>query len=605
MSDIKQENGYFRATPTTARSASAWARGDLSEKQKFSAAFPSKDPAAATTTPRDLKSNAPKIDADKPPAKAEPILDNKPGAPKVEPATGAQPQAKAQAPAQTPAEPKQQPIARAVPPAFAPIVAAGVLTSMQREKAAPPSKDDPASYRQGDEFKLGAGGKIALEIRRKGESQERNDNNETRTDAIIRDYMEQQQRQAFMQSIEYSVALDVTNRHIERQKARIQALDGEISVLRQRKADSAERVVGFNQKIEEITEHRDGLTETLVIRNEHGKNVEKESTMYEAKDKISQQSWDAQNSIKIDGKDVYVTVTEDRKPTIYKVDENGQKTKIDKKDVPTLMELFESGVFKRQSADGKIEYIDGNKNPLSQEKKDLVERALQVTGANPEQSITRHPNALAEERAKTEGVSSADIDSQTEKTNDSLARLNAAADKMKIPRDQVGKIEEFIQDNEKDLKELIDERDKEIDSGKLTEEERATKEAEKARYVAALDQSEKFQKRLKNSEFINEKEMLEAMPKHLSEEYDEEKEKALAAKNKGPAADNTARVSGSAAAKIESEGQITAGAKPTEQFKTAANATTPEVTIPAKTPEEELVVAAAARPTTTAPAMRS
>ena len=612
MSDIKQETGYFRATPTAsaaAMSAKAWAGGDLSKTLLNSALPGSKEIPAAAAAKRDLNAAAPKIETEQPAAKAQAPEAKKPeaatAAPKIENAQPEQEQPE-QPKAQAPVEPKPQAF-KTAPAAFAPIIAAGVLSNMQRQQAAPLAKDDAASYRQGDEFQLGKGG-LALKKRLNDEREERNNDNdgENRADALMRQYLDQQQQQAFMQSMEYSVALQTVNQEITQLKAERTQTMGRIADLKAREQELNQKIETGGQEVAKDEKHVDDLKDLKGKRDENALDQQYTDAIdarYTQIHKDANQLLSA--APKIDGTDVILTVVENGQSVQYKVGENGQKEKMS-----GGIYTPDQYIFSKKTADGKTEYVNLLGQPISAEHKARIDKAMTAAGVKPEDAIPdlnkyKETREAAETKAEQEDTTLHNVGKAIEKEAESKKKLESEAARLGFDMKALPTIDARIRSMEDKIKEQKIQIATWKEDKTKTAEEIILEEKKLERVEEKLKESTDFKSRLEKGEFRNTAEMQAALPNYLRGKYDQnlaEKQASAplaTAKIDAPASNNTTRVSGSAAASIESEGQIKAGVdkKLTEQYRNAAAATTPEVTVP----EEKLVATATARPTVAAP----
>lgn len=621
MSDLKQQKSLFSASIPFIFEPKI-TEGYLTQEQRQTARYGAKDLPGVTVAkaePAEVAAEPPKAE---PPAsqKAERQQQNdRPGNDKPERTNDS-----ANSPQFDP-QPKVQPLK--------PVgIAAGALSMYQRQQAqAQPQHDStnkPSAVDPSSAFKVGlaaTGSAASIERMNKRMLEEtidghiEADHEQDAADLYI-------QQQIFMQSIEYRMALDSTNECIQRLERRAEELRPQIAETQERLDQMDAEIAQDQQKVEEKEDRIAGLEDAAAARDEHKENLRKEQEMWERNDALREEASKLQrNTVKIIGNDVYVTTTENGQTTLYKVDESGQKVKVEDKDRP-FFDPFQDTYFRRQTADGKTEYINAYGMPVSQQEKDKIDNALKAAGVKPEDALADRDEFIrkqneAREQAEREGVSDSDMWNHGKITDASKARMDAAADKMKIPQDRMDQLEEIIQSERNDLDKLRDDLKKKIDARNSTAKELEAMKEELEQVEADMVEAHKFRRRLEKGEFSSEEEMLKAMPQGLKNAY--EKQKSLEQKAKGPTAPadqsvpqasaqttpqtvakaevpaGTSRATGSAAASIEGDGQIKAGAdkKLSEQYQAAATAV-PADSSPANTstPEEQLVAAAAAKP---------
>lgn len=446
---------------------------------------------------------------------------------------------------------------------FAPTIAAGVLTGMQRATAAK-SPDDITQYRQGDEFKLGKGG-YALQKRLADERQEELDrqNNGNDADEVMEQYYAQQ---AFMQTVEFRAALETVNKTMRAQELQMGELRQQIDALDTRLGQQREELAGIEKEETAAVERHDGLVDLKDKRDEHAEDLKKEEEMYNRNDTLNQSANDMQqNTMKVVGKDVYLTVTENGQPVLYKIDESGNRQKVEAKDRP-FFDPFQDNIYRKKTEDGKIQYVNGYGQPVPEEKKAQIDNALKASGLKPEEALADRDELIkarneAEAKAEAEGVSTSDAYHQGKKVDESQKRLEVAAEKMKIPLDQLQNLETMIDAQGEELKEIRAKKEAIKADMSKTEQERALAQRQLEKIEQDYKQNQEFKTRLEKGEFENEGQMIKAMPAKLKGDYEENKEliaaQELERKNSAsvkmataPAAtasDNTSRVNGSAA----------------------------------------------------------
>lgn len=625
MSDLKQQKSLFGASIPFIFEPKI-TEGYLTQEQRQTARYGAKDLPGVTVAKAEtaeVVAEAPKAETPASKKAESPLQNDRPGNDKPDLTRNS---------ANSPQfDPQPQPAPQAIKPIG---IAPGALSMYQRQQAqAQPQHDStnkPSVVDQSTAFKVGlaaTGSAASIERMNKRMLEEtidghiEADNEQDAADLYI-------QQQIFMRSAEYRIALDSTNECIQRLERRAEELHTQIAETQERLDQMDAEIAQDQQKIDAKEEHVAGLEEVAAARDEHKEDLRKEQEMWERNDAINEEAFKLQrNTVKIIGKDVYVTTTENGQTTLYKVDESGQKVKVEDKDRP-FFDPFQDTYFRRQTADGKTEYINAYGMPVSQQEKDKIDKALKAAGVKPEDALSDRDEFIRkqnEARAQTEreGVSDSDMWQHGKITDASKARMDAAAEKMGIPPDRMDQLEKMIEDGRNDLAKLREDLQKKIDTRNGTAAELAAAKEELEYVKDDLVKAHEFRRRLERREFKNEKEMVDAMPQSLKDDY--ERKKSLEQKTKGPSATadqstpqasaqpapqtvakaetpaGTSRATGSAAASIEGDGQIKAGAdkKLSEQYQAAATAV-PADSSPANTatPEEQLVAAAAAKAAT-------
>lgn len=619
MSEFKQENGYNRAANVSAKPLSGavpgtgrvmdWSKGDL--KSLFLA------PAAKEPVTPKATVTAAKLDTATP-DKQTPQQD-KPHAVKAEAATIDDDKQPEQGAVEA-VEPKQetpkvkQPIV--VPPQFAPVVAAGVLSSNQRAMAhAKPEDMEPESN---FEFQLGKGGEAGRRARHQLAELERhieNDSGSDRNNAadLAEQYLAEQQQRAFMQSMEYAVALDTVNNQIRELEIERDQTRERISILETRREEINAEIGAETTELEKDKERRGDLEDLKKTRDQNKEDEADLDSAYNRNEEIRKEFGKMQDAtLKLDGKDVIMTVMEDGKPVKYRVGEDGQKQKLSDKEAGGIYDMNQMVLYKK-TPDGQIKYVNMMGFEVSAEEKKRIDKALADADVKAEDVLPDRDKLIALqdaalEQADQEGVGDSALNKKMKKADESRSKLQEQAAKLGLSPEDIPKLEEHI----KKIEEKIKDREEYIErlkaEGTKTDAEIKKEEKKLEILEAKLKESTDFRDRLQKGEFKNADEMKKAMPTYMREAYEAnlENKKATAkqevkAETSAPATiaakattevsaspvakveattDNTSRVNGSAA-----EPTVTASAKLGPPFAAAASgapaAPTPEEPAPA------------------------
>lgn len=629
MSELKQQSGYTRA-PLSA--------------QPLGGAIPVIDPNKKGDLQKLFSTKAPSPFADSPAAKAAALNDtvNNPGprnnapqqtqqqatAKKDAPQSPEQAQAaEQQAPAyaQTaPIDNKQnnqqnnlqahQPAAENaaaapltfVPPQFTPVLSAGVLSALHHDNAIDTSQS-PDGYKQGDEFKFGtAAGRQQRRLMERIEDSMEANREEGRTDnrTLLMQYAAEQQRQQFMRSTEYAVAMNTVDREIRK-------LRTEREVVGARVDDLKEKVTEFDQKIEtgeaEVAQDEADLKEHKDLNEIKKENQDDQDALDEKFDKSIEIMKDVDAlhsaSLKLDGKDVVITVMEDGKPTKYKVDENGQKQKMESGGIYSP----DQWVFQKKDDAGNITYVGSDGRDVTPEQKAQIDKALKAAGVKAEDAIPSHDDVVkarekAQEDLKREDASSSDINKAMNKEEASRAKLESEAKKLGLSQDDLATLDTGIASMEKEISDKKAQIERWKQEKTKTVEELKKEEDALGHIDKRLAESTKFKEQLQNGEFKNAKEMEAAMPGYLKSTHnltlaDRKQQEQVQTQ------DNTSRANGSAAASYD--GAANSGAI-SGKFQTAATNTPPEAApqAPAPAPDNDMeYVATRQQPKTQAAGM--
>lgn len=484
-----------------------------------------------------------------------------------------------------------------VPPKYTPIVAAGVLSTLHRDEAALNDPDGPDSYRQGDEFKIKAS---SIELRRRRELEERSleadgPNDTRKKDDFLLRHMAEQQRQAFMQSLEYATALNTVNHTMRGQERAMDALRARIADLDTRYGQQKQDLHKIETKETTVTEERKDLVSLKETRDEHTADEENVERIHDSNVKTHQTAEQMRDAaLHIEGDNVIMTVMEEGKSVKYSVGEDGVSQKLADGGAKPLFDS-DTTIFSSKDAKGNIAYVNMYGHEVSTEQKTKIDKALQAQGVTagdvlPDYGAFRkeHEAALAEAEDKSYG--DLDLMDAQDKEEESRKRLESEAARMNIPMDKLQNLENMIDAKDQDLKKLLAEKQELLKDMGKTQEERNLAENDLKEIEAKYQKNKEFEERLKKGEFRNEQEMLDAMPEEMKEQYQANKP----AQSPAVAAENTSRVNGSAAASMDDmDGQITAGAdkQPTSPFNSAASGIASKPETPAPKPDADYTMA--------------
>jgi hypothetical protein len=613
--DVKEQSGYSKANVSGQNLSGSVPVIDLSRgglKSAF-AAFAAKEKLPLEADAKDNKAQNKPAEA-----KAEqPALDDQDKQPEAKnPDASRQDQENtAKKPAtleQTGYTPPQ-----AFAPKFAPTIAAGALSMVQQKAAQRPkaSYEDPDHETEADVFNLG---KRSLKRVQKGILDEDsggygNNSSTKESDELMQNYAQMQQRQAFMQSEQFTYAVKSIDNYIERKET-------ELVVLGERKAEVKEKIE-VNQlqqeetqtKITTLGEQEDALKGAVAAQGDLNASIDKATAQYNRSDELHTEANALQrNTAYVVGNDVYLTVNENGKSTNYKVDENGQKQEVASKDLPFLDPLND-GVFLKKTSEGETQYVSGLGLPVSNEKKQQIDKALQAAGAKPEDVITDRDvwvkeRAAAEAKAEAEGAGFNDsyhTEKEIEQKDKILqGQLQKAADTLKVPVSEIGNLNDrltaTIEAKEKAQEKLATLKQK----GGLLENELKQIELKETEIQKQIAEAKNIKERMLKGEFKDMGEVYGAMSPELAGTCKMEAQANIKEgicpipPNKKP--NNTSRTNGSAAPPA-----IAASADVGDQFAAAAAGTPATANEPARVADKELVAAANAPKASTAPGMNA
>ncbi len=594
---IKEQSGYTRA------SISAQALGgvvpviDLDKKGDLQRLFASKAPAPFTDTSSvkaaSLNDTAPRNNAPQPAQQQTAAQKDTPQQP--EPTQAAEQQEPVRMPAmadnspqnniQAPQPPADAPSARFafVPPQFAPVLGAGVLSALQHDIA-----EGPDGYKQGDEFKFGsAAGRQQRRVMERIENNMEANREEGRTDdrTLMMQYAAEQQRQQFMRSTEYTVAMQTVDREIRK-------LEGQRDQVQTRITTLKNEVAEYDQKIESATaEVKKEETQVADLKGVQRLQVQNKidedalNNTYTKVDDIYAKANEMHSaSLKIDGTNIIYTAVEDGKAVKYKVDENGQKQRTE----GGIFDLQDQ-IFSKKQTDGTIKYVDITGKPVDQKRKDLIDARLSAAGVKAEDVLPDHDaykaeTAKADELAQKHKVDSAGIIKAWKTLEESDKALKNEANRLGLSDNDLKTLDTRISSMEKS----IADKNAQIELWKLektkTVEGLAKEQETLDRLNKLLAESTKFKEQLQNGTFKDAKEMEAAMPGYLKQQYEDNlagnrhmKDAPSATAN----ADNTSRTNGSAAAAYEGAAN---NSTISGKFQSAATNTTPEAAPEAPAP---------------------
>lgn len=612
VSELKQQSGYTRASRGAQALDGAVPVIDLNKKGDLQKLFASKAPTpfadspsakAAALSEAALRHNAPTQKQQQPAPIAE-----RPE--QKEPAPIASIQA---ANAHTIKSNDQQPpapaanTATAIPPQFAPVMTAGALSAVHHEHAA--AEPTVKTYTQGDEFKTGrltdAAGvlrkTLGLTAYSNASDQEHTQKKENQ---ILMQQAAEQQRQQFMRSTEYAVAMQTVDREIRKLEVARDQSHARVKELEVKSADLGEKIETGKAEVQQ-DEKRLGEHVELRTLNE---NLQQEEdnliSSYDLLDQIhAKRSEMQQASLKIEGKNIVYTVMEEGKPVKYLVDENGQKQKAG----AGKIYVMDQQIFARKQPDGTVGYVDLLGNNVSQKTKDMIDARLQAANVKaedvmPDYDVYKEEQDKANAHARDAGVDSIGLNYAWNSVEECEAALKDHATKLGFPLEDLPK----LNDNIKNMEDALAAKKAQIEKWE-TEKSKTDTELEKERQAIAkletqLKQNRDFKENLQNGRFNNTEEMKAAMPKEIKVEYErklaerKEQEQNLTQNNAPvtatpPAQENTSRANGSAAAAYEAD-TANNGATISGKFQNAAANTVPEATpetpAPAPTPDDDM-----------------
>lgn len=555
VSENKQEIGYqqatFKAQPlngtmpkANALSAENWARGDLRAAFKAPLSAPKltiaeNQPRAAGPDAAPANKSAPSTQANAPtPANGSPAdnaaAQNAPSQqqdqdkPVTMNATAAHATAKAANPL-------------VIPPQFAPVMAAGLLSAQHNEKAEGPQDDFQ------NVFSIKSSN-YHLRVRhaRLEESYEHAGASTQKDETFMFEQALVEQHKSFMRSIEYSAAMNTVDREIRK-------LEGERKQAYARKQQVEENIADTNENIETATaevgaleQSKAELVELKEKKDEYDADVSLEKEMHQKSDEITQESFiSAENTLKLVGKDVFITAEENGKTVNYKIDEQGQKTKVD--DMPYIDPINDK-VYLKRNEDGTQELVNHFNAPLETEQKEIVEKALAASNTKADSVVSTHFGETARAQKILNGVAHEDIDQQTQKTNKSEKTLHENAEKIGFPIASLPMLDDSIDQLGADIAGKKAQIEEWRASNTKSAEELKIIEQNIARCEDQLKASAKFKEDLKNGTFKDTAEMEKAMPGFLKHSYRENLAQAQDKTQQANASpEASSRINGSAA----------------------------------------------------------
>lgn len=474
-----------------------------------------------------------------------------------------------------------------VPPQFLPVLAAGIL-SAQYVKAA----ENPDGYVQGDEFKFGSAAgrhqRRVLERIEDNMEEGREDGRANKRDLALQ-YAADQQRQQFMRSTEYAVAMYTVDQHIHQQEQRMELLHSDIQELSEQMGYLDQRIETTELEIESTAERGEQIETALKDRETHAQNAAEATNANTVQEELEARVNDLPTIAMAKGDNgTYFLTKENGKEVTYLATPNGDVKQI------TYDDYLKDGgcnrpksVYLESLPGGGVEFKSDRGGTLTQEERDQLNSfmaATEKTGndlGDKKEFDTR--KAAATQHADNVLIPALDRAASSE------GKLAASMQKLGLPMDQAVNLEKHLEENQKKLGDLRDALAKDLNDKKMTAEAMAAKRGELAEAERSYNESKAFKERLEKGDFRDKEEMLKAMPADLKTQYEYNKEEALAAKAKTapPTQENTSRTNGSAAASYE--GTSNSGALSGE-FQNAATNTTPEATpeAPAPAPSNDM-----------------
>lgn len=610
MSDLKQESSSFSAFIPKKWQDAGWSQGDLSNTLLRNARPGLRDGASALGMRGEQPKEKPVTPdaADRNARSTEkPATDDRqqPGARE----DAEQPQARKPEPPQA-AQPiivNQAPVSQK--PAFAPTVAAGALSAMMKERAAPDSTAKKIDNNPSKAFQYGLvdDGSEATRARRYHNNTEDSIHQYDAAEASTEFYEQYMMQQQFMQSMEYSVALDTVNRELEECYRNREDLFNQIEDLQEQYEQQTQNIEEIQQQIDEKEQRQQDLEQLQADKNNHMQNAE---SYYKAKAELDKYD-DVMNAVPSvttihDGENMYVVRNENGVESYERVDASGNVTKLNGFDDLSDHAKCQMNqkTFMRKNADGNIEYVTQNGDVLDAKKTEQLNQYLKSQGKKPEEALGNYddyvkardnPDRLAAEQAATTALNSAAESEQA---------LWKKAEEMGIPIDHLDDLQKLINDNTTELDKLRTQLKQEMDAQKLTKEQMDQKTQELEALNKKIEETQQFKDRLLKGEFKNEDEMKAAMSADLRQEYEfscvnsnvcKPDPKYMESLSQGTVtaatSENTSRTNGSS-----TESGIETAVDPKADFAaatqpTAANANDP--TLAAPTPEKKVVATAA------------
>lgn len=604
MSDFKQETSSFNAFIPKKWQDTGWSQGDLSNTLLRSARPGLKEPglkdgvAALGLRGDELKTKpATLADTQSIPAAQD----------------DRSPRAKEDAPAVTQARPPEPPQAaqpiivnpaiKSSTPAFAPVLAAGALSALMKDRAAAPdstAKKMDNNPSKAFQYGMVEDGSEAARARRYHNTTDELIHQYDAADSNNDFYYQYMMQQQFMQSQEYAMALEITNRELEELYQKREELRGEIDRLRERYQQANEKVEQAEANVAEKEERATDLQDLKDKKEAHESNAR---AYYEAEDEYRkyQDKIEAMPSVNtvVRNNNVYL-VSEDGM-SYYKVDKDGNAVKVDEtKEFPDCP--IPSRTFMRKAADGSIEYVNDKGDVMGKEQTEQMNAYLKAQGKKPEDVMANYDEYKAAMEDPARVAAEEKLTKVLDNAADSEKELWKQAHKLNIPIDKLDAIDDYMKANQKDLQDARAELDKAKAERSLTAEQLAEKEAELKEMEKTIKQTEDFKQKLAAGSFKNEAEMVAAMPAGMKMKYEmcmSGKEPSATASQEclrpamsaDPApADATSRANGSAAPPaINSSANVSGDFAAASQSTAPANANSPA---PEQAPEKKVAATA-------------
>lgn len=604
MSDFKQETSSFNAFIPKKWQDTGWSQGDLSNTLLRSARPGLKEPglkdgvAALGLRGDELKTKpATLADAQSIPAAQD----------------DRSPRAKEDAPAVTQARPPEPPQAaqpiivnpamKSSTPAFAPVLAAGALSALMKDRAAAPdstAKKMDNNPSKAFQYGMVEDGSEAARARRYHNTTDEMIHQYDAADSNNDFYYQYMMQQQFMQSQEYAIALETAGEYLSDCKNKMEAARLRLQEAEERVRQDREALENHDATTAQIqTEMQDRKDSVDAAIDAHGEHEEKKEATAEAqvvRDELCSPLDQAKNNaIMISGKDTYITVNEGGKEVVYKVGENGPE-RIEGKRPPASEEDL---VFKKTGADGKTEYVDSKGQPVSQEKVDQINQATGKMDPDKPVLTTSYEHYQKVVAADGASCTRAEFDLDNKKQEEA-----ASLEKYKELSGRVGySVNDIAAMKAESLSlgaEIQDFMKKQAEKRVELEGNLAASEAEKKAAADAYKQSEAeykkaedFYNRLEKGDFKDRQEMLDAMPDEMRMQYEQKMQAQAPAQAQAPTTTepvNTSRTNGSAAPPaIAASKDVSSDFASASQGTAPANANSP---VPEQAPEKKVAATA-------------
>ncbi|MCM2344524.1 MAG: hypothetical protein NDJ24_08190 [Alphaproteobacteria bacterium] len=596
MSDFKQETSSFNAFIPKKWQDTGWSQGDLSNTLLRSARPGLKEPglkdgvAALGLRGDELKTKpATLADAQSIPAAQD----------------DRSPRAKEDAPAITQARPPEPPQAaqpiivnpamKSSTPAFAPVLAAGALSALMKDRAAAPdstAKKMDNNPSKAFQYGMVEDGSEAARARRYHNTTDELIHQYDAADSNNDFYYQYMMQQQFMQSQEYGMALETSRQYLQNCKTSYESALKTYEEARERAEADAERVRILQEEQNKDVTRKEELEELDQAKTEHDQQVVVTEEAQVNRDIVCSTVDEVrQKAIQIDGANTYVTVKENGQNVTYRVGENGYEKVEGERKVTSDENL----VFRRAGENGAVEYVDSKGNKVSQEQADQINKSLKAVGKTPEEAIPTYDNykEIMTKSGVECGASEDYLKEQKEKEAKTEANLKATAERVGYPLDQIHNLRSDISALEVRIGERGAKLEEAIREGKLSAAEAAKAQKQLEIEQQKYEQAKEFNRKLEAGEFKSREEMEAAMPAAVRAEYENKRQAQAPAQAQAPTTTepvNTSRTNGSAAPPaIASSKDVSSDFASASQGTAPANANSPA---PEQAPEKKVAATA-------------